>query len=189
MTRTVTRVSVLCMAIFLLNNAMGQKIAVRDSAAAWASAAKTEEEEINWTISGDELVVTSNTESPVVMQDYTQEFRPDWDSELKSVTSLSVSLISHIGNFAFYYGSKLEDINFDNNLESIGSYAFRYCRCVRSLSFPDSVKTIGDGSFSDCTLLGAIDFGSITSIGDLSFYGCRALESISLPDTTVSIGN
>ena len=47
-------------------------------------------------------------------------------------------------------GTKLEEIDFGENLEYIGYYAFASNGKLKAIHLPDSVKYIGDGAFSNC---------------------------------------
>ncbi|MGN1227763.1 MAG: leucine-rich repeat domain-containing protein, partial [Christensenellales bacterium] len=65
----------------------------------------------------------------------------------KSVTS--------IGDYAFYYCSKLTSITIPEGVTSIGSNAFYNCGSITSITIPNSVTSIGSNAFYNC--------GSITS--------------------------
>ena len=99
-----------------------------------------------------------------------------------SITEIS-SEVTSIGNYALYYCSSLQSVNFPN-VTSIGVLAFYYCISLQSVNFPN-VTSIGDSAFRNCSSLRSADFPKVTSIGHYSFGNCTSLTSVVLRSNTV----
>ncbi len=81
-----------------------------------------------------------------------------------------------IGDYAFYYCSKLTSVTIGNSVKSIGDDAFYYCKSLTSVTIPDSVTSIGEDAFAWCeSLTGVTMPDSVTSIGDSAFLYCSNL--------------
>ena len=137
-------------------------------------------------------------------------------SSLESVSFAEGSLLTSIGDYAFYYCSSLTSIEIlagvtsigrsafsgcssltgvsfaeGSELTSIGSSAFYYCSSLTSIEIPAGVTSIGDYAFNVCSNLASVTFAEgsqLTSIGSGAFYGCSSLTSIEIPAGVTSIG-
>ena len=87
-----------------------------------------------------------------------------------------------IGNYAFYYCSKLTTASFPN-ATSIGGSAFAYCYSLTTASFPNATS-IGGYAFLNCSKLTTASFPSVTSIGNYAFAYCYSLTTASFPSVT-----
>ena len=59
--------------------------------------------------------------------------------------------ITEIGDFAFWSGNLLEQVNLPESLQKIGEYAFQGCSELKNTLFiPKSVTSIGAGAFDGC---------------------------------------
>ena len=106
----------------------------------------------------------------------------------KLTTVIMPECMTTIGGSAFYCCYELTSIIFPNNMESIGSFAFANCFKLTSIEFPNSVTTIGQGAFRDCHELSSITIpNSVTEIGNWAFGGCSELTSVVIPDSVKSI--
>ena len=103
----------------------------------------------------------------------------------RSITSITNSTVTSIGNYAFSGCTLLTTAEFPN-VTSIGSYAFSYCSKLTTAEFPN-VTSIGSYAFSNCTLLTTAKFPNATSI-DSAFYYCTSLTTAKFPNVT-SIGS
>jgi len=122
-----------------------------------------------------------------------------------SATNLAVTFldnITNIGNFAFYYCTRLTSVTIGNNVTSIGGEAFSYCINLTAIDVDAANTTYSsiDGVLYNkgkTTLVKypngkAVDFtipNSVTSIGDWAFDLCTSLTSITIPDSITSIGD
>lgn len=81
--------------------------------------------------------------------------------------------INKIGNSAFKWCDKLNNITLSNSLVNIGEEAFLGCGELTRIDFPKSVTYIGDGAFKFCHNLNEIYLNNQSiSIGEKAFYGC-----------------
>ena len=77
------------------------------------------------------------------------------------------------------YRPKITSVTIGNGVTSIGDYAFYYCSRLSSVTIPDSVTSIGKRAFYDCGSLKSVTIGnSVTSIGYEAFYYCSGLTEI-----------
>ena len=75
--------------------------------------------------------------------------------------------------------SGLENVSFEEGIESVPNYLFRGCKEIKEIVIPDSVISIGERAFQDCTGLTEVYFPkSLTSIGNSAFSGCSSLDDI-----------
>lgn len=99
------------------------------------------------------------------------------------------SLIT-IGDYAFWKGDSLVNIELPNSLTTIGTGTFMFCEALKTINIPSSVTTIGDSAFYCCRALTSIEIpNSVTTIGARAFEECDALTSINIPDSLTVISD
>ena len=82
----------------------------------------------------------------------------------------------------------LEELVFENGLESIGKCSFKGCTSLKEFTVPGTVKKVGYGAFMDCEGLESIVFSpGVKEIDILVLNNCPNLKTIELPDTLSSI--
>ena len=87
-------------------------------------------------------------------------------------------------------GTKVEDLEFPNDVTSIGNFAFYGCKSLKSVAIPASITTIGDKVFALCANLTTLTFAEdnqLTSIG-LQFVEASGITEISWPSNLITIG-
>lgn len=111
-----------------------------------------------------------------------------------------------------FYNTRMEKIQFPNNLDSIGYAAFEGSALLRKAMIPDNCQRLGDFIFNHCDSLREIHIPngieripnnfvalgnfletvnipeSVTKIGDFAFQWCYALKDIKLPEGLRTIG-
>ena len=114
-----------------------------------------------------------------------------------------------IGREAFWCCTKLEYIEFPENLTEIGFYAFNraglkeiifsenityisrgaFVKCpLKKIVMPESVASIVDETFWDCSELEIVVIGGkVEEIGSVAFANCTSLETVVIPDSVTSI--
>lgn len=96
-----------------------------------------------------------------------------------------------IGNEAFCYCSKLEEVRFAgrSNVRAIGNEAFRGCYKLSRINLPEGLEAIGDQCFYGCSSLRSIDLPrSLSTIGEEAFCDA-ALSTIMLPHSLTFMGS
>ena len=89
--------------------------------------------------------------------------------------------VTNIGNYAFYYCTRLGSVTIPFGVISIGSDAFESCSSLTSVIIPNSVGNIGSYAFYYCTSLTSITIpNSVTIIGYWAFINCTSLTAITV---------
>jgi hypothetical protein len=105
------------------------------------------------------------------------------DNVPESLTAVTVTNESSIGEYAFSYCDTLTTVNLNEGILSIGDLAFSNCSNLASITIPNSVTSVGSSVFRFCTgLTSAIISENLTYIGEFMFANCTSLTSITIPD-------
>lgn len=115
---------------------------------------------------------------------------PDEDEQLipyfeKTIVDMSLSTATSIKPYAFYQYSTLETITAPE-VKSVGDYCFYKCTKLNSIEFNEDMTSIGNSAFEGCTALTSIDIQGECDIGENAFYGCSALTDITLGEVTIN---
>ena len=106
----------------------------------------------------------------------------------KTVTEMGTPTSWGDGTGALH-GSYIEEVIFEEGIQTIPSYAARKDSYLHSVSIPNTVRAINNGAFEDCPGINEIAIpNSVTEIGDSAFAYCYALKQIDLPDSVTRIG-
>ena len=141
----------------------------------------------NYFNNGTELEVTFRGSS---YNDYSNEYQGNVAIPEEVTYMNRTRKVTSIGNYAFYYCSKLTSVTIPNSVTSIGGWAFEGCSGLTSVTIPNSVTSIELGTFSGCSGLTSINIpNSVTSIGSGAFYYCSKLTSVTIPNSVTSIRN
>lgn len=98
--------------------------------------------------------------------------------------------VTSVGDYAFFYCSRLTEITIPEGVTSIREHAFAYCSSLKEITIPEGVTSIGNSAFISCDSLIEITIpGSVASIGDYAFAHCSNLKEITIPEDVISIGN
>ena len=100
------------------------------------------------------------------------------------------SIVTKIGDYAFYNNQNIKNVKFDGAVKQIGSYSFNSCYNLTTVTFPDSLEKIGSYSFTGTNLHTIRIPKNVVEIGSNAFYECFTLyEVINLSNLKLSIGN
>ena len=106
------------------------------------------------------------------------------------ITAEDLEGCTKIGQYAFQYYTKLENITIPDSVTSIGDQAFSGCTGLTSITIPDSITIISSYMLQNCEGLTSITIpDSVISIGNGAFRNCTGLTSITIPDSVKYIGN
>lgn len=98
--------------------------------------------------------------------------------------------VTSVGDYAFFYCSRLTEITIPEGVTSIREHAFAYCSSLKEITIPEGVTSIGNSAFISCDSLIEITIpGSVASIGDYAFAHCSNLKEITIPEDVISIRN
>ena len=113
-------------------------------------------------------------------------------SNYMQFTSIEIpSSVTSIGNYAFNYCTKLDNITFEENsqLTSIGQYAFQNCTSLTNIELPSSLTSIGNYAFSNCTKLYSIRCfaEAVPTTASTAFNNAPSNMSIQVPENSVDL--
>lgn len=114
------------------------------------------------------------------------------NSSVKEVIFEENSIITTIGQTAFYNCTSLMNINLPDSITSIERSAFSGCINLSKINLPKDLSYISTSTFNGCKALKEITFPeneTLNSIGDSAFNGCSSLTELNLPKGLISIGN
>lgn len=95
-----------------------------------------------------------------------------------------------LGQYAFYYMTKLITVKLPKTITAIGGSAFNGCDGLQTVEFHDALKSIGASAFSGCDNLKMAKLKTgLESIGSYAFSSCSSLISVTLPNTLKTIGS
>ncbi len=99
--------------------------------------------------------------------------------------------IKAVKPYTFYKNTNIAKATIDPEFNgSIGDYAFAYCNKIDEIILHDGVTSLGSSAFEGCSSLASVKIGSgISAIKEKTFYGCSSLPSITIPANVTSIGN
>ena len=99
--------------------------------------------------------------------------------------------IKAVKPYTFYDNTNITKATIDSDFNgSIGDYAFAYCNKIDEIILPDGVTSLGGSAFEGCSSLASVEIGSgIPALNDNAFYGCTPLSEITIPANVTSIGN
>ena len=109
------------------------------------------------------------------------------------ITSVNLSQVNYIGNYAFSSCSNLETILFSgSNILSVGENVFNHCYGLSEVTIPNNLASVSNYMFNYCYNLSSIIFEDnsiVSTIGQLAFCQCKSLTSICISASVTSIQN
>ena len=97
--------------------------------------------------------------------------------------------ITHVGNYIFFYLTKVTEAVLPSTIESIGTGAFQTCSLMAACEIPSGVTSIGEAAFNSCRALTSVTIpAGVTELPKNCFNSCIALTSIEVPGTVKTIG-
>lgn len=108
---------------------------------------------------------------------------------LTKLTTLTLTAIETIGDFAFSEVESLVSVDFGNQIDSVGEGAFGYSKALATISGEDKIKTIGDYAFA-YTLVDSADLSSVVNLGAHAFLKENKIDfTVKLSENLVEIGD
>ena len=87
--------------------------------------------------------------------------------------------VTSIGEYAFYYCTRLTSVTIGNSVTSIGAYTFYGCSRLDSISIPNSVTYIGYSAFERCSGLTSVTIPNNVNYIDMrAFAECYGLRTL-----------
>lgn len=97
-------------------------------------------------------------------------------SGLSSLTTVSFPKITELGDSAFYYCYKLQNVSLPI-CEYIWSNAFYNCSAISEVNFPEC-SVVRDAAFANCISLQTVVLPKCESLWRSVFYNCKSLKSV-----------
>lgn len=99
------------------------------------------------------------------------------------ITKLSLpNTMRTIDEAAFYFCSKLTDVDWGSGIETIDTFAFQRCTSLTKVNLPSTIRTIGLQAFFYDTGIKEITLPEgIVRLGAASFNGCTGVSEITVP--------
>ncbi len=136
----------------------------------------------SWAVSDAGVLTITGSGNMTDFSDSSSASLSEWYDYMAMVTEISISGVSHIGDYSFHGFTKVRKITI-NDVESIGNYAFYGCTALETLTLDaDSVTSIGDYAFYNCSPLKSLTIpAGVTNIGTYAFNGCKYIEEVTIP--------
>ena len=97
--------------------------------------------------------------------------------------------VTTIGEYAFYYSSKLTSVIIPKSVTSIENSAFQFCKKIASFELPEVLESIGNNAFANCEAVKSFVIpNSVTTIGRNAFQKCKALQTVTIGSSVNTIG-
>lgn len=124
------------------------------------------------------------------MYDYTNNggSTAPWYSINSPITALHIDKgVTSIGALAFM-GCNFESVQIPEGVTRIGEYSFWYCTKLRNIQLPAGLNTIKHGAFWECENLENIDIpDSVITLEKYAFCDCANLKTARLPENITTI--
>lgn len=99
--------------------------------------------------------------------------------------SANISGATYIGEGAFAYNEKLEEVIFSTQLETVPAYAFALCSSLKTANLTASIKTVSDYAFYLTAFSGeSVNLANVETIGEYAFANSK-ITKITLKDGAV----
>ena len=109
----------------------------------------------------------------------------------KTLTEVTVTNATQLGNNAFSYCSSIKTININSCVTTLGNNVFNNCTALESVSFAEGtiLESVGLFAFSNCTSLQSISLPEgITALSNQMFNNCESLTTINIPSSVLTMG-
>ena len=144
-------------------------------------------ENIRWELSDDGILKIIGKGN---MPDYSMGTAP-WASYSSDIKQVYIdTLITSVGNYAFYGLNNLTYVSLGNALKTVGEYAFANCTQLKPPQLLQSIVTIKAGAFSGCNAFKEVTIpAAVSVVGEKAFYGNLNLKKVVFEGNVTQIGN
>lgn len=88
-------------------------------------------------------------------------------------------ILSYLGNKCFYQCNNINNLDFNDCVNSLGNNCFRDCSSLENVDLKNSIHTVGEGCFRSCRKLNTVTLGTdLKKLPALMFYECNKLKTI-----------
>ena len=124
---------------------------------------------------------------PVFVTEIDQRAFEDCRS-LTDLTFAEGSMLTRIGNWAFYNCHNLSELIIPDGVAEIGNAAFYGCAYAQTAHIPASVQSIGDNAFALCSRLSSMNVDAILppTVEDKTFYEVSTESPVYVPKESVT---
>jgi len=109
---------------------------------------------------------------------------PDAGHVVQLVTG---SKVTEIGNYCFNSSSSLKTVVLSDSVTTLGQHAFHYCSKLENVSFGNKLSVIRGYAFQNATSLKTVVLpASLTTMADTAFTGCTRIRKVTIPQAVCS---
>ena len=107
---------------------------------------------------------------------------------LNNLTFAEGSMLTRIGNWAFYNCHNLSELIIPDGVAEIGNAAFYGCAYAQTAHIPASVQSIGDNAFALCSRLSSMNVDAVLppTVEDKTFYEVSTEAPVYVPEESVT---
>lgn len=103
-----------------------------------------------------------------------------WGKYSNEITSVKLTGVSKIGDYAFENFKKLSSVSGSGSISTFGAHAFDGCSALKSISLKDNAK-MGSYVFAGTGLTQVIWPSENDTISTGAFQSCASIERIEIP--------
>ena len=124
----------------------------------------------------------------VIMPDTVTDLSEFTFANCQSLERVKISSgVKKLGTCCFD-NTALKTVVIPEGIESVGDCAFRYCAKLEEVTLPYTLTSLGEQVFAHCEKLTTVVIpDGVPKLRDYAFYGCTSLKNLVIPDSVTAI--